>query len=230
MSLILDALKKSEAERQRQTGPTLLEVRVAKPQRRYPLWALAVGILLAVNMILLLVFVLRPSDSAHAPGQIASTTPPPPAPVAVMPPALPASAPAAIPATTLPALAAATQPSAAPATPSPQLVETSPDSGANPADSEPAISATAAGLRAQRDSARSDYSNLPGINESAANVPELRLDLHVYAERPRERYALINMQTVHEGDTLQEGPRVIAITREGVALEWRNQQFMLRPQ
>ncbi len=34
MSFILDALKKSEAERQRQTGPTLLEVRVTQPRRR----------------------------------------------------------------------------------------------------------------------------------------------------------------------------------------------------
>jgi hypothetical protein len=70
MSLILEALKKSEAERQRQSGPTLLEVRIAKPQRRYPIWALVVGALLAVNMILLLVFVLRrPSArrSGHPP-------------------------------------------------------------------------------------------------------------------------------------------------------------------
>ncbi len=45
MSFILDALKKSEAERQRQTGPTLLELRVTQPRRRYPAWALWVGIL-----------------------------------------------------------------------------------------------------------------------------------------------------------------------------------------
>ena len=37
MSFILDALKKAEAERQRQTGPTLLEVRVTQPrQQRRP--------------------------------------------------------------------------------------------------------------------------------------------------------------------------------------------------
>src|ERR1700679_1827276 len=59
MSLILDALKKSEAERQRQSGPTLLEVRVTQPRRRYPTWVIAVAVLLAVNMLLLLAFVLR---------------------------------------------------------------------------------------------------------------------------------------------------------------------------
>ncbi|HWW19299.1 MAG TPA: general secretion pathway protein GspB [Steroidobacteraceae bacterium] len=227
MSLILDALKKSEAERQRQSGPTLLEVRVARPQRRYPLWALAVAILLAVNMVLLLVFVLRPSDSGRASSLTASTTtlqPPP----AVTAPASPASALSA-PAATMPAQPAAAQPGTS-SSASPTLADNSTDPGANPADNEPAISPIAAGLRAQRDMTRADYSTLPGINEMAANVPDLRLDLHVYAERPRDRYALINMQTVHEGDTLSEGPRVLAITRDGVALEWHSQQFMLRPQ
>src|SRR4029077_5348449 len=67
MSLILEALKKSEAERQRQSGPTVLEVRVARPQRRYPIWARAVVVLLVVNMLLLLLFVLRrPATTAPA--------------------------------------------------------------------------------------------------------------------------------------------------------------------
>ena len=222
MSLILDALKKSEAERQRQTGPTLLEVRVARPQRRYPLWALAVGILLAVNMVLLLVFVLRPSDSGHASGAAGSSNPVPPSTAGAIVPA---------PAAALPVQAATTPP---PAAASPLQSPAAPDNAAeitpNPADSEPAISAAAAGTRGQHDTTHADYSTLPGINETTGNVPDLRLDLHVYAERPRDRYALINMQTVHEGDSLREGPRVLAITREGVALEWQNQQFMLRPQ
>jgi general secretion pathway protein B len=229
MSLILDALKKSEAERQRQTGPTLLEVRVARPQRRYPLWALAVGILLAINMVLLLVFVLRPADGSHA--SSASSAPPlvaaPMAPALATSPAAPPSAPAPLPAAQT---AAPPAPAALNANPVPAASDSAGDLAANPADEEPAISATAAGMRAQHDAAAVDYSSLPNINEVGGNVPDLRLDLHVYAERPRERYALINMQTVHEGDLLSEGPRVLAITRQGVALEWRNQQFMLRPQ
>jgi general secretion pathway protein B len=221
MSLILDALKKSEAERQRQSGPTLLEVRVARPQRRYPMWALAVGILLAVNMILLLVFVLRPSDSVRAPS--AATTAPASASVAVAAPsALPPAPATPVPASAAAAPAAATvQPVAQPPA-QPALSYPAADAAVNPAAS--------ASLRHQREAAGADYSTLPGINELTGSVPELRLDLHVYAERPRDRYALINMQTVHEGDVLNEGPRVLAITREGVALDWHNQQFMLRPQ
>ena len=127
MSLILDALKKSEAERQRQSGPTLLEVRVARPQRRYPMWALAVGILLAVNMILLLVFVLRPSDGARSPSAAATA---PASSGAVAPPG--ASQP--LPASPLPVTPAST-PSAAAAQPLAQapLLLPAEDAAANPA-------------------------------------------------------------------------------------------------
>ena len=46
MSFILEALKKSESERQRQAGPALLEMRIVRPTHRLPIWALAVGFLL----------------------------------------------------------------------------------------------------------------------------------------------------------------------------------------
>src|SRR6185437_10377828 len=59
MSFILDALKKSEAERQRQSGPTLLELRMTQPRRRYPVWAVWVGVLLALNVAVLLYALLR---------------------------------------------------------------------------------------------------------------------------------------------------------------------------
>jgi len=60
-------------------------------------------------------------------------------------------------------------------------------------------------------------------------LPTLQLDLLDYSDRASERYALINMHRVHEGDVLPEGARVLAITREGVALSYDGQNFMLRP-
>jgi hypothetical protein len=99
----------------------------------------------------------------------------------------------------------------------------------NPADDQPAIARPSGGMKIQRDES-AGYSSLPSYSDVNANMPDLRLDLHVYAEQSRDRYALINMQTVHEGDTLSEGARVLAITREGVALDYRGQQFMLHPQ
>jgi len=72
--------------------------------------------------------------------------------------------------------------------------------------------------------------DLPSLAELGADIPDLRLDLHVYAERRADRYALINMHKVHEGDVLPEGPRVLQIFHDGVALSYRGKQFMLRPQ
>ena len=50
MSFILDALKKSETDRQRQASPALFEVKVAAPRRSFPMWAVALGLLLIVNV------------------------------------------------------------------------------------------------------------------------------------------------------------------------------------
>jgi general secretion pathway protein B len=228
MSLILDALKKSEAERQRQAGPTLLEVRVAKPQRRYPLWALAVGLLLAVNMILLLLFFLRRPGTPAAETQSVAGRTPIVAPASAPTPAVSAPAPPApSPSATMPPVAA--QPAAPMPVPALTPAQDSADTASNPADNLPAVAPQPVSGRTQHDGAN-DYSNLPSFSEVGGNLPDLRLDLHVYANRPGDRYALINMQTVHEGDTLSEGARVLGITRDGVALDYRGQQFMLRPQ
>ena len=68
MSFILDALKKSELERQRQSVPGLVDSGVARPRSRLPAWAIALALLLAVNLLVLL-FVLTRSllASSHAP-------------------------------------------------------------------------------------------------------------------------------------------------------------------
>ena len=233
MSLILDALKKSEAERQRQSGPTLLEVRVTQPRRRYPGWVIAVGVLLAVNILLLLAFVvLRPvagPGAGVAAGAAPAPTPTPtPTPKPTTQNSLPASvAPMAAGAAPTPTLLPASAGAAEGIAGAPLRSVPEPDSAAdgqngldNPADDEPAVPAGSAG----------HYSSLPSFSDVGGDLPALRLDLHVYAERARDRYALVNMHRVHEGDVLPEGPRVLAITREGVAMDYRGQEFMLHPQ
>ena len=65
MSFILDALKKSEAERQRQAGPALIEMRVVGTRRRVPVWLLAAaGALALVNLVGIGWLLLRPSATA----------------------------------------------------------------------------------------------------------------------------------------------------------------------
>ena len=59
MSFILDALKKSETDRQRQTSPALFEVKVAPPRRKFPTWAIGLGALLVLNLLLVIWLVTR---------------------------------------------------------------------------------------------------------------------------------------------------------------------------
>jgi general secretion pathway protein B len=246
MSFILDALKKAEAERQRQTGPTLLEVRVTTPRRRFPIWIMLIAGLLAINGVLLLVFLLRrPAVESPQPAAAASVAPaaapvvaptaaPAPATTLPAPPALPPSAtPAAVQGPVLSASAGAAaggsgpQPGYAPVQPAADP-GTDPGTGTgsdNPADYEPAVSASSSRMRAPE-----PRPEPPSLSELEGNMPDLRLDMNVYASRPADRYALINMHRVHEGDTLPEGPRVIAIGRDGVELSYRGTEFMLHPQ
>jgi general secretion pathway protein B len=234
MSFILDALKKAEAERQRHRGPTLLELRVAPPRRRWPLWSVLIGILLVANIIVVLGTALRPRQPAEP---VAAVPAPAPAAVAVVPTVL-TSLPAAAPAAATSGIASPPGGMANPPFASSSATEAAeeaelPDAraqGANPADDDPAVSPTRAGRAASAAEPQKSEVELPSLSELGGTVPALRLDLHVYAERSADRYALINMHKVREGDTLPEGARVVAIDRDGVELSYRGTQFMLRPQ
>src|SRR5258708_31721107 len=74
MSFILDALKKSESDQQRQTGPALFEVKVAPPRARFPVWAIAIAALLVINMIIVGWMLLR--RPSHADETAATTATP----------------------------------------------------------------------------------------------------------------------------------------------------------
>jgi hypothetical protein len=57
-------------------------------------------------------------------------------------------------------------------------------------------------------------------------VPRLRLDLHAYAERAEDRWVLINMHRLREGESL-EGVHVERITADGAVLSFQGRQFLL---
>src|SRR6478735_2536969 len=83
MSFILDALKKSENDRQRQSGPALFEVRVPPPRSKFPLLAVSIVSLLVVNLGVVAWLMLRKPASAAVPetatAETQAATPPPPA-------------------------------------------------------------------------------------------------------------------------------------------------------
>jgi general secretion pathway protein B len=235
MSFILDALKKSETDRQRQSAPALFEVKVAAPRRRIPPWSIAVGGLLAVNIALVAWYLLR---TPAAPVQVPTAAIAP----AAQPPAgmvtVPANA-TYIPANAAPTVslgAAAVSPDAGVVAPShaPPLAEEPVLSGQESSvppdydarDYQPAItpaqaSATAAARRS---------GSLPSRDEVLAQgtqLPELRLDLHVYDANPAKRFVFINMHRLREGESLPEGVRVDSITQTGALLNYRGTQFVL---
>lgn len=59
MSFILDALKKSENERQRKVGPSLADVHVRPAETNRPWWAYAIAALLLINLGVLIVALAR---------------------------------------------------------------------------------------------------------------------------------------------------------------------------
>src|SRR5262245_26061927 len=72
MSFILDALKKSENDRQRAASPALFEVKVAAPRRRFPLWAVGLAVLLGINFIGLAWVLLRQQPAGEGPAVAAA--------------------------------------------------------------------------------------------------------------------------------------------------------------
>ena len=117
MSFILDALRKSEHARQKQTGPGLAEVPVVAAKPRTNVWATAAIALLVVNLVAVGVLLLRRANDRPpvvAEASVAATTTVAPTATAKTPP--PASRPGPEPTlspTTLPPAAISPAPRAA---------------------------------------------------------------------------------------------------------------------
>jgi general secretion pathway protein B len=217
MSFILDALRKSEIERQRQSGPGIAEFPVAREDKRLPIALIAIGFLLAVNLAVVLFFMLRDDrEAAPTPARTEAASPPAPAARAPEPAAAPlAAAPSALasqvpPAEEPPAVyyeAPATQP---PDAPDPTLVpESGLDGGRVTYGDPPPPAADAAAIAA------------------ATGLPELAIDLHIFAGDPAKRAVFINGRRYTQGATIAEGPVVEEITRDGAVLSYRGRRFLL---
>jgi general secretion pathway protein B len=258
MSFILDALKKSEIERQRQAIPGLMDSGTPAARAKFPLWAAALVALLGINLAVLVVVLTRggaPATPAGAAAPAAQS-----APDAQSAPALRAAAPESSAAHTPAAGAApAAQDHFSPLDAAPVYAPEIPAEGGavvpapEPASSQAASNATPAlpggrqaspsggapALRAGRardpvlveDAGRPDDEVLPSISEinlaGGQALPELHLDVHVFATKPSERFVYINMRKYREGATLAEGPVLERIRRDGVVLNFNGLRFVL---
>ena len=213
MSFILDALRKSELERQRQSGPSIAELPVARDDRHLPRALLAIGLLLAVNVGVLLFFLLRDTTGAIPTiGASSTAAPVVAASVATAPMPLPVNV---SPAADLPDFDA--QVSEADALPEASSPPPAPDPTLLP-DAPVTYSAAVEELPPPID-------DLPA--QTTAGLPELSIDLHIYADDPAKRVVFINGRRYQRGGVLVEGPTVEEINREGAVLSYRGRRFLL---
>jgi general secretion pathway protein B len=232
MSFILDALKKSEVERQRQAIPGLMDSRPVPTRARFPLWAAALIALLVVNMGVLAVVLTRGGAHGGAAAP-APTSAPTSAPAAAAPEPRPSG----------PAAAASDHFSPMDAPPPVYAPEVPPTQDLSPpaaarrsaraaSSSDVGIShRPASGADPVLTESSSDTEVLPSINEidlaSQPALAGLHLDVHVYATNPAERFVYINMRKYREGSTLAEGPVLERIRRDGVVLNYQGLRFVL---
>ncbi len=202
MSFILDALKKAESERNRASGPVLVDVRIAPPRRRLPAWAWVLGGVLLANLAVLAWLMLR-EPAAVQPAAANGAAAPAPA-VAMQAPA------SAAPALEVPPVAAEHV--------IPQATYI-PPAAAMPAPVAPPPAKP-----------RAPVEQLPTAKELQAtgvSLPPLLMNLHVYDPSPALRYVLLNGLRLMEGEFTPDGIKVETITENGVVLEARGQRFLL---
>jgi general secretion pathway protein B len=209
MSFILDALKKSEAERQRKSVPGFADIPDARSEQRSQRWWWIIGGLLTVNAAVLLgVFFMPDANDATeaAPVQHAALSRPP------VSESLPATATSKPFAEIVAEAKKNRPPQDVPTTTEPQRRDSTP--AAAPATSRVTMSEQLATINEVR-------------AEGSLQLPELHLDIHVYSEKPAERFVFINMAKYKEGDTLSEGPAIREIRTDGVVLEQSGTRFLM---
>lgn len=239
MSLILDALRKSEAERRRGQVPDLRAElppisQVAPPRRRvaHAWWIAGVLLLVAAGALVARRWPIDPPVTAPpvattppapaAPARPAASSDPTPAPVAIEPtpaqpkpetmPVVSEPAPRPPPPPAQPVVAPSALPVQAPAETAsipPPTVATAPPALAAPGD------AIAPPLRVADLSA--------GEREQ---LPPLKISMHMWGPTPQQRFAIIDGTRVGQGDRV--GAAVVTeIVADGVILDWQGRRIAL---
>jgi len=62
---------------------------------------------------------------------------------------------------------------------------------------------------------------------SGTALPDMHLDIHVYAPKPADRFVFVNMRKYTEGQALKEGPTLERITPDGAVLNHHGLRFLL---
>ena len=204
MSFILDALKKSESERQQHGPAEFAGIPTSNDRQGAPRWLWILGVLLAVNLAVLLGLLLKPDGAGTS---------------------------AAIEQSAVDSDAFEEQVAEAkqnvPPRDEPRLTTTQP--AATEVSSSAPVRTSPPATPVRRSS--TNIAMLPTIHEVLADgtvtLPALHVDIHVYSESPEDRFVFINMNKHVEGSRLAEGPLVEEITTDGVVLNYNGTSFVL---
>jgi general secretion pathway protein B len=230
MSFILDALKKSENERQRHRGPSLAEVPQRRPANERPWWVFGLAALLVLNLAVF-VFVLLRQHAPPAQATAAATAPSAsaaPSPPIASTPAATSPPPIARRDVTVRSLAEEAGVAEEPDTEPP--LEPDLSAAANVPERPPIVSPIQGPTVEPVRTPPVYEENLPTVNDiiaSGTQLPPLHLDIHVYANNPSDRFVFLNMKKYREGDTTSEGLLVEAIRRDDVVLSHQGKRFAL---
>ena len=198
MSFILDALKKSETERQQQSGAEFSSVPSSSSDPQSFKWLWLLGLLLLVNIAVLVGMLMRPDKGPDVAPAIDET------PVEQAQASEPSFEDRI-------SEAKQNQPLRT------ELPATEEQVAIQQAAPEPATP-TNRGRVLTIDEVR--------VN-GTLQVTDLHLDIHVYSDTPAERFVFINMAKYREHSKLEEGPVVTEITPDGVILEHQGTTFLL---
>lgn len=255
MSLILEALKKSEAKRRLGDAPDLgTPFTAARPRRNWlPLGVIAIAIAAGAGAWLLRqpkTQTLAPNPTVRATAPTAMQTPAkgstPPIQMAtphvrqkplVAAPARPAAGTISTPAHSIvapPTMAAALPVAAVPAPGHAPVPTRAPKPAATtgamsaPAPTQTAV-ATPPAASATPPTPALAPAGVPMYYELPFSVrqalPTLKMSMHVYAADPAQRFVILDDSRLHEGEKTADGVLVRSIRPDGVILEFQDQQF-----
>jgi len=197
MSFILDALKKSEAERLRKDAPGIASIPENGKKKSSSKWIWLVLVLVVVNLAVLGGLVFK--------GQSEPTVVDTPVTTIV-------DEAGETPAASIPEIVIDTdrgQPESEPKSP-------------DPVTPVPSIAIQQTGTV---NNGLETFNDLRA--KGILMLPDMHLDIHVYSGQPADRFVFVNMSKYKENATLTEGPVVSEITPDGVVLRYQGTSFLL---
>jgi general secretion pathway protein B len=229
MSYILDAIRKSDLQRQRAAAPTLLTAH-AEPDAPQPplpaIYAIGAGALLAAGIAIgwWRPWAAPPTEPPAATPVATGPTPPAVVVVPIPPPRFEHDVVVARPPTVARTTAV---PVSAPASPAPQLTPPLATPSQVPAAAPAAVPAPSPVDRATVDASSEaktlNFAELPPAIQQ--EIPRMSISVHAYSSQPKNRLVTIDDRMLHEGDSVAPGLRLVQITPDGLIFSFKGYRF-----